>query len=237
MRPLCHDPGMVRHGAETAGERLRARLRDARLYFITDASTADRNLIELVSAALEGGVDMVQLREKDADEETITAIGGRLRALCDEHGALLIVNDRPDLALACGADGVHLGQGDLPPDRARGVLGPHLLVGLSTHSPEQIARAQDSAVDYLGVGPVHATPTKPTAAPVGESLLRHAAVHAAKPFFAIGGIDQANVGDAVAAGARRVAVVRAIRDAPDPRAVAEALRARLDVEAHAGAAR
>ena len=237
MRPLCHDPGMVRDGAEAAGGRLRARLQDARLYFITEATATGRDVVELVSAALEGGVDMVQLRDKDADAETITEIGARLRTLCDEHDALLIVNDRPDLALACGADGVHLGQADLPPDRARRLMGPQLLIGLSTHSPEQVTRAQDSAADYLGVGPVHATPTKPTAAPVGEPLLRHAAAHATKPFFAIGGIDQANVGDAVAAGARRVAVVRAIRDAADPRAVAEALRARLDAEAHAGAAR
>ena len=223
--------------AERLATRRRERLDDARLYLITDGAPDRRDAGELVAEALEGGVDVVQLREKHADDDAIVALGRRLRALCDEHGALLIVNDRPDLVAACGADGVHLGQDDLSPARARDALGAEALIGLSTHTPEQIDWAREQPVDYIGVGPVHATPTKPGAAAVGTELVRYAAARAARPFFAIGGIDAANVPAVAGAGARRVAVVRAIRDASDPRAAARALRAGVDVEVHAGAGR
>jgi thiamine-phosphate pyrophosphorylase len=205
----------------------RERLRRARLYLVIDAEPAER----VLPGALEGGVDIVQLREKSASDEEIVSTGRRLRGLCDEHGTLLIVNDRPDLALECGADGVHVGQDDDPLRAVRDVVGADLLVGISTHSPEQVEMGLGSIADYLGVGPVHATPTKPGREPVGLELVRYAAAHgAAKPWFAIGGIDAENAPAVAEAGASRIAVVRAIRDAADPRAVAAALRATMTRE-------
>lgn len=177
-------------------------------------------------------MDIVQLREKAASEDEIVEAGRWMRALCDEHDALLIVNDRPDLALACDADGVHVGQDDQPLESARRAIGDDLLLGISTHSPEQVGDALSSSADYLGVGPVYGTPTKPGVAAVGLELVRHASAHAgAKPWFAIGGIDTANAGDVAGAGASRIAVVRAIRDADDPKAAAAALRAVVSEEA------
>jgi len=197
------------------------RLRQARLYLVIDAEAAER----VVPAALEGGVDVVQLREKSASDDDLLAIGRRLRSLCEEHGALFIVNDRPDLAVACGADGVHVGQDDMPLGEARAIVGDQLIVGVSTHSPEQIEAALRSTADYLGVGPVFSTPTKPGRPAVGLELVRYAAEHAsAKPWFAIGGIDTGNADAVAGAGAHRFAVVRAIRDAADPSAAAAALR-------------
>jgi thiamine-phosphate pyrophosphorylase len=155
------------------------------------------------------------------------------RRLCDAYDALFVVNDRPDLAIACAADGVHLGQDDGLASAARRLVGEDLLIGLSTHSPEQVDATRD--VDYIAVGPVHATPTKPEYAPVGTELIAYAAEHARVPFFAIGGIDPENVADVVAAGAERVAVVRAIRDAPDPAGAARTLRGRVEAGATARA--
>ena len=148
--------------------------------------------------------------------------------MCDRHGALLVVNDRPDLALRCAADGVHLGQDDGDLDEARELLGPDFLIGVSTHTPDQVDAAARSTADYLGVGPVHETATKPGRPAVGLALVRHAAAGGPKPFFAIGGIDAGNAPDVAQAGAERVAVVRAIRDAEDPGAAARTLRAVLD---------
>jgi thiamine-phosphate pyrophosphorylase len=219
------------------GERRRRRLAAARLYLIIEAKPRGRPAEDVVEPALAGGVDMVQLREKVTDDDAIVAAARSFRALCDEHGALLILNDRPELVLDCAADGVHLGQEDASVDEARAVLGGDALVGVSTHSAAQIAAARDSSADYIAVGPVHATPTKPGVAAVGEELVRHAAEHAARPFFAIGGIDAANAPAVAAAGATRIAVVRAIRDAEDPHAAAETLRAALPTEARAGTAR
>src|SRR3954447_25369967 len=143
-------------------DRRRARLRDARLYLVIEADAARA----VVPGALEGGVDVVQLREKAARAERVVAAGRWLRETCDAHGALLVVNDRADLALACGADGVHVGQDDDPVAQVRAAVGPDVLIGLSTHSPEQVgAAAGDADVDYLGVGPVYATATKPAVAP------------------------------------------------------------------------
>ena len=198
----------------------RARLEAARLYLVIEAAPARA----VVPAALRGGVDVVQLREKDAPAAEVVAAGRELRALCDSFGALLVVNDSADLALECGADGVHVGQEDEPVDAVRRRVGPGVLIGLSTHSPEQVAAGERSEADYLGVGPVYATATKPGVEPVGIELVRHAAALASKPWFAIGGIDSARAPEVVAAGASRVAVVRAIRDAPDPRTAAEELR-------------
>ena len=211
------------------GDERRERLERARLYLILDVAAA-----HAVAPALAGGVDVVQLREKSLPDRAVVDAGLELRELCASHGALFVVNDRADLALACGADGVHVGQDDPASDEVRAEVGDELLVGISTHSREQIAAAEASAADYLGVGPVFATPTKPQAAPVGEELVRHAAAATSKPFFAIGGIDVARAARVAAAGARRIAVVRAIRDADDPRAAAEALRAALVREAAVG---
>jgi thiamine-phosphate pyrophosphorylase len=195
-------------------------LRDARLYLVIDAAVA----LDVVPPALRGGVDVVQLREKKAADDEVVAVGRRLRTLCHEHGALLVVNDRPDLALACAADGVHVGQDDEPVAAVRKVVGRELLIGLSTHSPEQVDAAEENSdVDYLGVGPVYETATKPEVDPVGLELVRYAAAHARKPWFAIGGIDATRAPMVADAGAERIAVVRAIRDAADPRAAAEAL--------------
>jgi thiamine-phosphate pyrophosphorylase len=196
----------------------------ARLYFVTDAVSSDR-----LEAALSGGVDIVQLRLKDASDEEIVGAAGDFRAACDRHGALFILNDRPDLVNACGADGVHVGQGDASPASAREAVGPAGIVGLSTHSAEQIEAAAGEPVDYIAVGPVFQTPTKPGRLPVGRELVRFAAEHARLPWFAIGGIDARNAADVVAAGARRLAVVREIRDAADPAAAARALLAALAV--------
>ncbi len=214
-------------GLNADGEHRRARLRAARLYLVVEAAPGGRPADGLLAASLAGGVDIVQLREKAASDAAIVAAGRRMRELCREHGALFIVNDRPDLALACAADGVHVGQEDAAAEEARRLVGNDLLVGVSTHSEEQVAAARASSADYLGVGPVLATATKPDVRPVGLELVRHAAAHAGKPFFAIGGIDRENVAEVAAAGADRIAVVRAIRDAGDPGEAAAALRAAL----------
>jgi thiamine-phosphate pyrophosphorylase len=211
-----------------SGDRRRELLGKARLYLVIESRPHGRPVGEVVEPALAGGVDIVQLREKDGVDDEVLEAGRRLRALCDRHDALLIVNDRADLAVACGADGVHLGQEDEPVDAARAVVGEEGLVGLSTHTAEQVDAALASAADYLGVGPVYETATKPGVEPVGEELVRYAAARATKPFFAIGGIGAQSVGQVVAAGATRIAVVRAIRDADDPAAAARELRAALD---------
>ena len=172
---------------------------------------------------------MVQLRDKQAGEDELRRATAVLRALCDEHGALLWLNDRPDLALAFGADGVHVGQDDEPVEAVRAEVGPELLVGLSTHSPEQLEQALGVEADQLSVGPVWETPTKEGRPAAGLDYVRHAATRAAgRAWFAIGGIDMDNVRQVTAAGAERIVVVRAIRDAPDPRAAAAALRAALE---------
>jgi thiamine-phosphate pyrophosphorylase len=199
-------------------------LAGARLYFVTDSIPRER-----LEAALVGGVDIVQLRLKDASDDEIVAAARDFRALCDRFGALLVLNDRPDLVEACRADGVHVGQEDAIPAAARSAVGADRIVGLSTHSREQIEAAAREPVDYLAVGPVFQTPTKPGRVAVGRELVRFAAGMLTVPWFAIGGIDPGNAADVVAAGAERLAVVRAIRDATDPAAAARALRAALPV--------
>ena len=151
--------------------------------------------------------------------------GRVFRRLCDAYDALFIVNDDPDVAIACAADGVHIGQDDPRPEEVRRTIGADGLVGLSTHSREQIERA--AGVDYIAVGPVFETPTKPGAEPVGTELVRFASEQAGHPFFAIGGIDPGNVDEVLDAGAARIAVVRAIANADDPGEAARELRARI----------
>jgi thiamine-phosphate pyrophosphorylase len=206
----------------------RARLQRAALYLICATRPGGRALADVLAAALAGGVDIVQLRDKAASDDELLAAAATARRLCDAAGALLILNDRPDLVAAAGADGCHVGQDDLEVAQARALAGPQALVGRSTHAPADIAAAADA--DYIGVGPVHATPTKPGRPAVGLELVRHAAAHAPVPFFAIGGIDAGNVASVLAAGARRIAVVRAIAEAADPRAAAAELRSALDAE-------
>ena len=206
----------------------RALLQRAALYLVCDTRPGGRALGDVLAAALEGGVDVVQLRDKRAGDGELLAAAATARRRCDEAGALLILNDRPDLVAGAGADGCHVGQDDMDVAAARALAGPDALVGRSTHTPVDIAAA--GGADYIGVGPVYATPTKPGRPAVGLALVRHAAEHAPVPFFAIGGIDAANAAAVVAAGARRIAVVRAIAEAADPRAAAAALRAALDGE-------
>jgi thiamine-phosphate pyrophosphorylase len=207
------------------------RLRAARVYLVLEAAAAPA-----VAPALRGGVDLVQLRDKDASDDEIVRAGRDLRALCADHGALFLVNDRPDLALACDADGVHVGQDDMPVDEARAVVGPDRIVGTSTHSPEQVDAAEVSDADYYAVGPVFETPTKQGRPATGWDLIGYAAGRAAKPWFAIGGMDARTARAAAAAGADRVVVVRAIRDAADPESAARAVRAALLTEDRVGAA-
>ena len=193
----------------------RERLAAARLYFIGDASAP-------LEAALRGGIDLFQLRDKALDEDELLQVARRQRELCHAHGALFVVNDRPGVAAAADADGVHVGQDDMPVGEARALVGPDRLVGLSTHTPAQIDAAE--GVDLIGVGPVHATPTKAGRPAVGLELVRYAAAHARVPWFAIGGLDEATLPAAVAAGAARVSVVRAIGEAADPERAARTLR-------------
>lgn len=212
-----------------------ARLSAARLYLVSGARPGGRALAEVLRPALRGGVDLFQLREKDADDEAVLAAAREARALCEEAGALFILNDRPDLVEAAGADGVHVGQDDMPVARARGIVGADRIVGLSTHAAPQLAAA--TGADYVVVGPVHATPTKPGRPATGAAYVRHASAHdPGVPWFAIGGIDEHTVGEVVAAGARRIVVVRAIAETADPERAARTLRAALDEGAVRGAA-
>jgi thiamine-phosphate pyrophosphorylase len=202
----------------------RQRLRDARLYFVADRGGMERAL----DAALAGGADLFQLRDKDASDEDLLAAAETARERCRAAGALFVLNDRPDLAVACGADGVHVGQDDTPVARAREIVGHDIIVGLSTHSMKQAQAGCRSGADYIAVGPVHATPTKEGRPAIGVEPIRYAAAHVSVPWFAIGGIDAKTVGDVVRAGARRIVVVRALADAEDPEAVARDLRARMN---------
>jgi thiamine-phosphate pyrophosphorylase len=191
---------------------------DARLYLVTAARP---DLTSFLEAAVRGGVDFVQIREKELPDGTLLAVLEEAREVTRRLGVPLVVNDRPDLAVLVGADYVHVGQDDLPPAAVRRFGIP---VGVSTHAPDQLARVD---ADYVGVGPVYETPTKEGRPAVGLEYVRHAAAHARLPWFAIGGIDETNVVDVVAAGARRIAVVRAIGAADDPERAAHALRRAL----------
>jgi thiamine-phosphate pyrophosphorylase len=208
---------------EGDGPLRRERLRTARLYFVCDARP-QTDLERLLRAALTGGADIVQLREKELGRAEIERAAETFRRVADTFSALFIVNDDPELARACDADGVHVGQDDVSAEQARELLGPDAIVGLSTHSEEQIAASAGRPVDYISVGPVWETPTKEGRPGVGTDLIAHAAEHAPHPCFAIGGIDTGNAGEVVKAGAERLCVVRAIRDAADPEATATELR-------------
>jgi thiamine-phosphate pyrophosphorylase len=209
----------------------RERIASTRLYLVCDARPR-----ALLDAALRGGVDIVQLRDKALDDDGIVAAARDFRAAADAAGALFILNDRPDLVEACGADGVHVGQDDASPTDARALVGPERIVGRSTHAPEQADVADaDPDVDYVVAGPVHATPTKPGRPATGLGYIEYAARAVRKPWFAIGGLDATNVGEVVERGAGRIVVVRAITEADDPEPAARDLRAAL--EAPVGTAR
>jgi len=198
------------------------RLAAARLYLCTPLRA---DLAGFADAVLGAGVDVLQLRDKQAEAVPLLEAAAVLREAADRHGALLAVNDRADIALAAGADVLHLGQGDLPMDWARRVVGEGMLLGRSAHGLEQVRGAVAEGWDYFAVGPVYPTATKPGRSAVGTSLLQAVAALAPPvPWFAIGGIDAANLGEVVAAGATRIVVVRAVTDAADPAAAAAGLR-------------
>jgi thiamine-phosphate pyrophosphorylase len=210
----------------------RPRVAATRLYFVCDARPHGGDPRPLLDAALRGGADLIQLRDKELGDEELVEAARSFRAAADDHGALFILNDRPDLVAACDADGVHLGQDDMPVAEARSVAGPGALVGLSTHTVEEVDTAAtatgDARPDQISVGPIWETPTKEGRPATGLELIEYAARGAGDiPWFAIGGIDATNIGDVVAAGTRRIVVVRAIRDATDPEAAARELRAAL----------
>jgi len=201
----------------------RERLAQARLYLVLESRPHGVDPSKLLDAALRGGVDVVQLRDKELDDEALVQAAEPFHVVSNRHGALFVLNDRPDLVDACGADGVHVGQSDASVAEARGLVGDDRIVGLSIETEAQLD-AIDGA-DYLGVGAVFATPTKTESVAGGLELVRAAARRVHIPWFAIGGIDLSNVAEVAAAGAPGVAVVRAIRDAHDPEAAARALRA------------
>ncbi|NJN48861.1 MAG: thiamine phosphate synthase [Alkalinema sp. RL_2_19] len=199
-------------------------LLDARLYLVT--APAD-NLLHVVEAALNGGLRLVQYRDKDADNRSRYENATKLKFLCQQYGAVFIINDHIDLALAVDADGVHLGQQDYPIEVARRLLGPEKIIGRSTTNPTELQRAIDEKADYIGVGPVYETPTKAGRAASGHAYVAYAKAHAPMPWYAIGGVDANNLGDVIAAGAARASVVRAIMQADDPKAVTQQLVAQL----------
>jgi thiamine-phosphate pyrophosphorylase len=221
--------GTATSASTTAADDARARLADARLYLCTDAREERGDLEDFLHAALAGGVDVVQLRDKTLDVARELELQQTVARVAAEHGALWAVNDRADVAGLTGAPVVHMGQGDLPVAAVRSLLGARPGLGRSTHSAEQAATAErDPDVDYFCVGPLWATPTKPGRAAVGLDLLREVAATApTTPWFAIGGIDAERLDAVLDAGATRVVVVRAVTEAADPERAARALRDRL----------
>ncbi len=204
---------------------MRTVLNDRRLYLCTP----DRpDLDSFLTACIEGGVDLVQLRDKTLDARPLIRRARVARDVCRGFGVPFILNDRPDLALEVGADGVHLGQDDAPPLLARRLLGQWAIVGLSTHSPDQLSASTDEPIDYVSAGPVVPTPTKPGRPGTGTGYVAHAASHTSRPFFVTGGVAPDSVADLVRAGARRFVVVRYLTQSEDPLASARMLRSTID---------
>jgi thiamine-phosphate pyrophosphorylase len=205
-------------------DRRRERLAGAHLYLCTGRRADRGDLEEFLDAVLAAGVDVVQLRDKEAKDEQLREAAEVFRRLADRHGALFIVNDDPWLAAQVQADGVHVGQEDTPPAQAREVVGPDLLIGRSTHAVAEIDRALREDCDYFAVGPVHPTPTKQGRPAIGLEPLRHAAAVAGeRPWFVTGGMSEDTAGEVLAAGAGRLVVVRAITEAADPAGAAARL--------------
>jgi thiamine-phosphate pyrophosphorylase len=202
-------------------------LDDRRLYLCTP----DRGDLEaFVEVCIEGGVDIVQLREKQLPDEQLVERAALVQRVCAEHHVPFILNDRPDLAVAVGADGVHVGQQDAPPGVARRIMGEHAIIGLSTHAPAELATAigAPAPVDYVSAGPVTPTPTKPGRAGTGLGYIREAVSRAPWPVWVTGGVDPTAVVDMVAAGARHFVVVRWLTEAPDPAGATRVLRRTID---------
>lgn len=199
---------------------------DASLYLVAPSTVARGGLAELVPELAAAGVDVVQLREKETEEGDLLRVAAPVLDACRAAGVPFILNDRADVAATLGADGVHVGQDDLPVSAARRIVGDGI-VGLSTHARAEIDASEATTPDYIAVGPVYETPTKPGRPAVGLDLLRYAAERVTRPWFAIGGINATNLDDVLDVGARRIVVVRAITEAPDPVAAAADLAARL----------
>jgi thiamine-phosphate pyrophosphorylase len=199
-------------------------LNDAYLYLVTSPSD---KMFSIVEAALQGGLKLVQYRDKQNDDETRLQNAEKLSQLCHRYDALFIMNDRVDLAIASNADGVHLGQKDIPISLARQLLGPQRIIGRSTTNPQEMQKAIDAGADYIGVGPVYETPTKADKPPAGLEYVRHAAENCSIPWFAIGGIDMNNFDDVMSIGGERIAVVRAIMEAEQPTLVTQYFMSQL----------
>lgn len=199
------------------------KLTDKKLYLITssDKFESDDAFLDAIASALKGGVDILQLREKTMPANKIFELGKKIKQLCLQYDTTFIINDRIDLALLLEADGVHLGQDDLDVKSAREILGDNAIVGISTHAPEQALKAVEDGADYIGIGPVFSTPTKPGRIPVGLEYVKWASENIEIPAFAIGGINEDNFQQVLDAGAKRIAVVRAIINAESPQTVAE----------------
>ncbi len=193
----------------------RERLSRARLYVVTGAREGQGDLAEFLDAILSAGVDIIQLREKEAEAGDLLRWGETFKSLAAEHDALFILNDRPDVAAVAKADGVHVGQNDLPVEACRGFVGPDALIGLSTHDAHQLETASPDA-DYVCVGPVYETPTKEGRRATGLGYVARSAERETRPWFAIGGINEETLPEVVEAGARRIVVVRAVTEADDP---------------------
>ncbi len=203
-----------------------ASLLDGRRFYLC---TPDRpDLATFVDACIRGGVDIVQLRDKEADARTVLQRAVVVRDVCRDHGVPFILNDRPDLALECDADGVHVGQDDAPRALARRLLGPDKIVGLSTHSVDDLIGAEREPIDYISVGPINPTPTKPGRPGVGLGYLRYAVDNSPVPFFVTGGVNPRSIGDLLDSGATRFVAVRWLTEAADAYEAAKALRRAID---------
>ena len=207
------------------GSDRRERLARSRLYLVLEARPRGADPRPLLDAALRGGVDVVQLRDKELADQALVAAADPFRTACEEYGALFVLNDRPDLVEECGADGAHVGRSDMPIEDARALVGPDRLIGTAASTAAELAAV--GGADYVGVT-AFATPTKEDAVAGGLELLGDAARSLDVPWFAIGGVELSTMGDVLAAGAPGVAVVRAIRDADDPETAARLLRSALD---------
>ena len=202
-------------------------LSDVHLYCLTTIPREGRTYLDMVEAACRGGADAIQLREKAIPTRELVRVAKDLKAVCDEYGALFLVNDRADVAYAADADGVHLGQEDLPVRTAREILGHDKIIGVSCHSTAQALIAQEEGADYVSCGPLFATPTKPTYKPVTLDLIAQNRKVVRLPFVAIGGVDEDRVEQVIRAGADRVAVVRAVCGSDDPESAARRIKNKI----------
>jgi thiamine-phosphate pyrophosphorylase len=207
------------------------RLSRARLYAIVDLGYVSPEQVETVTRQLvQGGVDLIQLRAKKLSREEIAELGKIMRGATPEDGPLFILNDLPDLVPQIDADGIHVGQDDLPVATARAQAGPDALVGKSTHSLEQAIAAEREGADYIGVGPIYATPTKPDYVPVGLNLIRQVRERVHVPQFCIGGINESTLPEVLAAGARRLVIVSALLKSEDVSGYCLRVKKRFDIK-------